>query len=185
MLTFIQFIKERYFAFVPFGKELKNVINEIINEFQELGKLPSIKYLIDGLQVLYSKIKNTWNYLEIRTKLEQGLRFAYVKLKDMSQTALEAESKYREAKTKFIYNPRDGEVILEQKLPISWHAFNQTPEFQEIPEFKAIVDVGLYFRESNTTFWTLYYQIKPLTEPCNWLPPYKGKIKFYIITKIK
>lgn len=37
--------------------------------------------------------------------------------------------RYREAKTKFIFEPLDGVMYLEQKLPMSWHAFNETPKF--------------------------------------------------------
>jgi hypothetical protein len=38
--------------------------------------------------------------------------------------------RYREAKTKFIFDPESGNVELEQKLPMSWHAFNETPKFE-------------------------------------------------------
>ena len=93
---------------------------------------------------------------------------------DISQTALNAESQYREAKTKFIFDPIQGLMCLEQKLPMSWHAFNQTPEFHEIPEFRAISDVRLYFVSSNLTFWSLY-RYKPYMEPQNWLPPFKAQ----------
>ena len=44
---------------------------------------------------------------------------------------------------------------------------------KEIPEYKFITDVQSYFASSNTTFWTLYYQYKPYTEPSNWLPPFR------------
>lgn len=172
----IQFIKERYFAFVPFGKELKDVVDEIISELKELQKLPSVKYALEKVQQVYDRASYLYEYLEVRAKLESTVRLIHSKLMDISQTALQAESRYREAKTKFIYDPNHGLMCLEQKLPMSWHAFNQTPEFQEIPEYRAIVDMGSYFAASNTTFWTIYYQIKPLTEPSNWLPPFKGRI---------
>lgn len=173
--AFIQFIRERYFAFVPFGKELKDVLEEIVRELKELRKLPSVKYAAEKLEQAYERATYLWQYFEVRAKLESGFRLLHTKLMDISQTALQAESRYREAKTKFIYDPNNGLMCLEQKLPMSWHAFNQTPEFQEIPEYKAIRDMGSYFTASNTTFWTLYYQFKPLTEPSNWLPPFKGK----------
>lgn len=38
--------------------------------------------------------------------------------------------RYREAKTKFIFDPESGNVEWEQKLPMSWHAFNETPKFE-------------------------------------------------------
>lgn len=37
--------------------------------------------------------------------------------------------RYREAKTKFIFEPKTGIMHWEQKLPMSWHAFNETPKF--------------------------------------------------------
>ncbi|KAL2717243.1 hypothetical protein V1478_012943 [Vespula squamosa] len=171
----IRFLKERYFAFVPFGKELKDVIDEIIVELKELKKLPTVHYTLEKMQQVYDKVNYFYNYLEIRVKIEYLIRFAHAKLIDISQTALQAESRYREAKTKFLFDPNQGLMCLEQKLPMSWHAFNQTPEFQEIPEYRAITDMGSYFVTSNTTFWSLYYQYKPFTEPSNWLPPFKAQ----------
>ncbi|KAI4492782.1 hypothetical protein M0804_002573 [Polistes exclamans] len=171
----IQFLKERYFAFVPFGKELKDVIDEIIVELKELKKLPSVNYALDKMQQVYDKVNYFYNYLEIRVKIENVIRFAHAKLIDISQSALQAESRYREAKTKFLFDPNQGLMCLEQKLPMSWHAFNQTPEFHEISEYRMITDIGSYFVTSNTTFWSLYYQYKPYTEPSNWLPPFRAQ----------
>lgn len=179
LCSVIQFIKERYFAFVPFGKELKDVVDEIISELKALQKLPSVEYASEKVHQIYDRILHIYNYFEIKGKLESIFRLIHSKLMDISQTALQAESKYRDAKTKFVYDSSHGLMWLEQKLPMSWHAFNQTPEFQEIPEYKAIADLGSYFTASNTTFWSLYYQIKPLTEPSNWLPPYRGKMIRY------
>ncbi|KAI4503203.1 hypothetical protein M0802_001425 [Mischocyttarus mexicanus] len=171
----IQFLKERYFALVPFGKELKDVVDEIIVELKELKKLPSVHYALDKMQQVYEKVEYFYNYLGIRVKIENIIRFAHAKLIDISQSALQAESRYREAKTKFLFDPNQGIMCLEQKLPMSWHAFNQTPEFHEISEYRAIADMKSYFVTSNTTFWSLYYQYKPYTEPSNWLPPFRAQ----------
>lgn len=170
----VTFIKERYFTMVPFGKELKNVMDEIITELQELTKLPSVSYAIQKVQQLYDKAKYLYDYFEIGEQINHAIRIIHAKLTDISQTALQAENRYREAKTKFIFSPQKGIILLEQKLPMSWHSFNQTPEFQEIAEYRAITDMRAYFATSNTTFWTLYYQYKPYTEPSTWLPPFKG-----------
>ena len=51
--------------------------------------------------------------------------------------------RYREAKTKFIFDPESGNVELEQKLPMSWHAFNETPKFEVFICFNFICK--LYF----------------------------------------
>lgn len=170
----IRFLKERYFTFVPFGKELKDVVDEIVTELKELQKLPSIHYALEKMQQVYDRAYYFYEYLEIRAKIETAIRLIHSKLMDISQTALNAESQYREAKTKFIFDPNQGLMCLEQKLPMSWHAFNQTPEFHEIPEFRAISDVKLYFVSSNLTFWSLY-RYKPYMEPQNWLPPFKAQ----------
>lgn len=170
----IQFVKERYFAFVPFGKELKDVVDEIVSELKELRKLPSVNYAEEKLEQLYDRISYFWEYFEVKYKIESLIRLVHSKMMDISQTALQAENRYREAKTMFIFDPNEGLMCLEQKLPMSWHAFNQTPEFHEIPEIRAIADIKTYFVTSNTTFWSLYYQYKPYSELSNWLPPFKG-----------
>lgn len=170
----IQFVRERYFNIVPFGRELKELVDEIVSELMELTKLPSVNFALQKVNQVYERAKYFYEYFGIRNKIEDAVRVIHAKLIDISQTALQAESRYREAKTKFIFDPNEGLMCLEQKLPMSWHAFNQTPEFQEIPEYRAIVDMKTYFATSNTTFWTLYYQYKPYTEPANWLPPFKG-----------
>lgn len=172
----IQFLQERYFAFVPFGKELKDVVEEIASEVKELEKLPSVHYALEKTRQLIDRISRALEYFEVKARLEYMMRVVHAKLMDVSQSALQAESRYREAKTKFIFEPKSGIMCLEQKLPMSWHAFNRTPEFQEIPEYRAITDMGSYFVASNTTFWTLYYHYKPYTEPSNWLPPFKGSM---------
>lgn len=171
----IQFVKERYFAFVPFGKELKDVVDEIVTELKELRKLPSVNYAVEKLEQLYDRIGYFCEYFEVKLKIESFIRLVHAKMMDISQTALQAESRYREAKTMFIFDPNEGLMCLEQKLPMSWHAFNQTPEFHEIPEIRAIADVKTYFVTSNTTFWSLYYQYKPYSELSNWLPPFKAQ----------
>lgn len=168
------FIKERFFIFVPFGNQLKDVVEEIIVQFQEFQKLTSMKYLTNKFYLVYSKIYYLYRYFGVKQKIARTVRFIRLKLLDIGQTALQAESRYRQAKTNFIYDPIHGLMFLEQKLPISWHAFNQTPEFQELPEYRAVVDLTSYFSGSNTTFWSIYYKLKPLTEPENWFPPFKG-----------
>ncbi|XP_031834655.2 apolipoprotein lipid transfer particle isoform X2 [Nomia melanderi] len=170
----IQFLKDRYVMFVPFGKELKDVVDEIVTELKELQKLPSIHYAMEKMQQLLDRAYYVYDYLEIRWKLEAVARLIHSKLMDIGQSALQSENQYREAKTKFIFDPNQGLMCLEQKLPMSWHAFNQTPEFHEIPEFKAVSDIKSYFASSNVTFWSLY-RYKLYMEPINWLPPFRAQ----------
>lgn len=171
----INFIRERYFTMVPFGKELKDLVEEIATELAELKKLPSINFALEKIHYIYNRASYFYKYFGVQSKIEGAIKIIQAKLTDISQTALQAESKYREAKTKFIFDPNVGLMTLEQKLPMSWHAFNQTPEFQEIPEYRALVDIQNYFSTSNATFWTLYYRYKPYTDPYNWLPPFKAQ----------
>lgn len=171
----IRFLKDRYFTFVPFGKELKDVVDEIVSELKELQKLPSIRYSLEKMQQIYERAYDVYEYFEIRGKIENAIRLIHMKLMDVSQTALQAENRYREAKTKFIFDPGQGLMCLEQKLPMSWHAFNQTPEFHEIPEIRAVSDARSYFTFSDVSFWSLY-RYKPYMDPFNWLPPFRGKV---------
>nr|XP_003701542.2 PREDICTED: uncharacterized protein LOC100880818 isoform X1 [Megachile rotundata] len=169
----IRFLKEKYFAFVPFGKELQDVVDEIITELKELQKLPSIRYALEKMQQVYGRVYYVYEYLEVQAKIENALRLIHSKLMEASQTALQAESRYREAKTEFVFDPNQGLMRLEQKLPMSWHAFNQIPEFHEIPEFRAVADLKWYFASSNLTFWSVY-RYKPYMDPFNWFPPFKA-----------
>lgn len=98
------------------------------------------------------------------------------KVAKFTQTALQADDHYREAKTNFIFDPHTGIMQLEQKLPMSWHAFNETPRFEEIPEYKLLMKVQEFFAGSNFSIWNLYYEYKPYTDPHSWLPPFKGII---------
>ncbi|CAL7937265.1 unnamed protein product [Xylocopa violacea] len=170
----IRFLKERYFNLVPFGKELKDVLDEIVTELKELQKLPSIRYASEKMQQVLDRAYYVYRYLEVQAKIEAVVRLVHSKLTEISRTALQTESRYREAKTKFIFDPSQGLMCLEQKLPMSWHAFNQTPEFHEIPEFRAISDTRSYFASSNVTFWSIY-RYKPYMDPLNWLPPFKAQ----------
>lgn len=106
----IQFLKERYFTFVPFGKELKDVVDEIISELKELQKLPSIHYAMEKMQLVYDRVYYFYGYLEIRAKIESAVRLIHAKLMDIGQTALQAESRYREAKTKFIFDRSQSRI---------------------------------------------------------------------------
>ncbi|XP_069692884.1 uncharacterized protein Apoltp isoform X2 [Periplaneta americana] len=170
-----EFIKEKYFTMVPFGKELQQIANELIDEFKELSKLPSINYAIQKINELYAKVVWVYESLDLGTRIQMAIRIIHSKLTDITQTALQVENKYREAKTKFIFDPESGNVELEQKLPMSWHAFNETPKFEEIPEYRAINEVQAYFIASNFTFWNLFYKYRPLLDPSCWLPPFRAQ----------
>lgn len=169
------FIKEKYFSMIPFGKELTKVLDEILTELTELKKLPSIQFLMDKYDEMYDKAAWLYDYFEVSERVQKLITILHMKITQITQTALESENRYREAKTKFIFDPETGIVMLEQKLPMSWHSFNETPKFMEIPEIKMVNDVQNYLVLSNQSFWMLYYQYKPYTEPHTWIPPFDGK----------
>jgi hypothetical protein len=169
------FLKEKYFNMVPFGKELQDVVLEIVSELNELRKLPSIEYLTVKYEELYGNAKWLYDYFDMDARLHRFMSLLRKKITDMSQTALQAENRYRVAKTKFIFEPSEGIMLLEQKLPMSWHAFNETPKFQEIPELQTIYNVQNYLWSSRIAFWDYYYDYKPYTELSGWLPPFKAQ----------
>lgn len=83
--------------------------------------------------------------------------------------------RYRIPKTKFIYDTKKGLLELEQKLPISWHAFDEVPKFDEIPEVKALGEVRKYFQRSNATLTSYYVDYKPYMDFKDSIPPFNTK----------
>lgn len=124
------FFKEKYLNSIPFGKELQEVIYEIYTELSQLKNIPSVKYLISKINEGYLFMKHYYDYFNLDSKIGKAISLIYFKISDVSATALDIESRHREAKTKFIFETEDGIMLLEQKLPMSWHAFNETPNFQ-------------------------------------------------------
>nr|CAD7457748.1 unnamed protein product [Timema tahoe] len=157
------------------GKELQAIMLEIIEEFRELEKLPSIQFAIKKFNEVYVKFMWFYDYLDVGSRFQRAVTLIHSKLTDITQTALQAENRYREAKTKFIFDPENGHVELEQKLPMSWHTFNETPKFEEIPEYKYLASIQEYFDTSNTTFWSIYHDYNYYSESSNWLPPFKAQ----------
>lgn len=168
-------MKTKYFADIPFGNELTQVATEIYTEVEELYKLPAINFTIGASRTLYSRMVWVYSYFDIGSKAKRLIPGLYHTAIDLSHTALENEIKNHEGKTKFIFEPEAGIFHLEQKLPMTWHSFNQTPNLEEIHEYKMLVSWEQWFAPSNRTFWTLYYCYVPLLEPSNWLPPFKAQ----------
>ncbi|XP_018566495.1 uncharacterized protein LOC108907336 [Anoplophora glabripennis] len=179
------FLKEKFINTIPFGKELSAIVSEIWTELKQIGNIPSIKYLITKWNESYECAKYYYDHFDVENRIHKIVTMIYIKLSDMSVTALEAENRQRVAKTKFVFEPDDGIMLLEQKLPMPWHAFNETPKFKEIPEIKAIYDLQKYLEASKISFWNLYYDYKPFVNPEEWLPPFKGQAmvvgtKYYV-----
>lgn len=169
-----QFVKEKYFVLVPFGKEMNEIISELIGEIRQLYTLEPVQFLGDKLAEVQRSIEWFANEFQVERRLLQLWSIVRDKVTRFSQTALETDDKYREAKTKFVFDPDVGVLKLEQKLPMSWHAFNETPILEEIQEYRTLLDATSYFQGSNTSIWTLYYEYKQYLDPNTWLPPFKA-----------
>lgn len=170
-----QFLKEKILSMVPFGKELKEIVADISLEFKELKKIEAVREAFERYEEIEAKIFWLMNEFQFEKRLNMLIDIVKNKLTRITQNALQAEDVYREAKTKFIFDPDKGKIEWEQKLPMAWHAFNETPQFEEIPEYKLFNDIqSLVFSKKNSSIWNLYYGLKPLSEPQNFLPPFKS-----------
>lgn len=182
-----QFVREKFLTMVPFGRELKEVFADIANEFKELQKVEAVREAVEHYEEIVAKITWLMNEFQLEKRVNMLVDIAKNKLTRITQNALQTEDVYREAKTKFIFDPDQGKIEWEQKLPMAWHAFNETPLFDEIPEYKMFNDVqSLIFSKKNNSIWNLYYGLKPLSEPQNFLPPFKSQALLigsrYVIT---
>lgn len=169
-----KFLREKYFKLVPFGKELNELITELQEEVKGLEKLEFIQIIMKRFGELQAKAEWLAAEFQIEKRMHQLWLIMRNKMMLYGQTALEAESKHREAKTKFIFDPDVGVMDLEQKLPMSWHAFNETPQFIEIPEYQLVLEVQSFFTSSNFSLWNFIYEIHQAMDISTWLPPYSS-----------
>lgn len=169
-----EFVKEKYFHLIPFGKELHNILSEVYDELKKLQTREPFNIVLQK----YNDVRGQLQWFAGEFKLEERLQQVWTmmrhKLNRFAQTALQTDSRYREAKTKFIFDPDNGVLELEQKLPMSWHAFNETPKFEEVPEYRMIHDAQNLLVGSNDTIWEIYHDVKHYVDPLTWLPPFKG-----------
>lgn len=168
------FLREKYFAIVPFGKELQNLTNELIDEIKELRKQELVQFVINRIDEWQQKLAWFAEEFQMDRRMHQLYIIILNKISTYDQTALQMDDKYREAKTKFIFDPNAGVIKLEQKLPFSWHSFNETPLFEEISEFKTLGKAFRLFNGVNVSvvkFDVLQYY----TNPYVWLPPFKAR----------
>lgn len=61
---------------------------------------------------------------------------------------------------------------------MSWHAFNRTPDFSEIAEYRTVRDFMDEWLTTNKSIWSYYYEIRPYMDFNNVLPPFAGKWGF-------
>ncbi|XP_025406452.1 uncharacterized protein LOC112680523 [Sipha flava] len=167
-------IKTRYYPLIPFATEINALRLEITDGLYQLLKLPLISYVIDNIKTMINQIVWFCEYIDLSKKIQNFIPKLIDRVYDLTYTAVDNEMKYHKAKTKFLCNPEKGILELEQKLPFSWHAFNETPKYEEIPEYRRVTKLLNMFAPHNVTFWFLYYNLMPLMDYTNWLPPYRA-----------
>ncbi|VVC87836.1 unnamed protein product [Leptidea sinapis] len=160
--------------YVPFTEEVRQLYHEFKNAWENFLKIPQVVYVREKYNEAYYRLKWWYDYFMIGDALDAIWDILYDKLADLAKTALQYEEIHRTPKTNFIFDPNEGKILLEQKLPMSWHAFNQTPDFTEIAEYKAVRDFMDEWLTSNRSIWAYYYEIRPYLDFNNIIPPFSG-----------
>lgn len=173
------FIKEKYFKLVPFGAELNEVLTEIMDEIKEMKNIELVEIIIQKYNEIEAKLEWIAEELQLEARLHQLYALVRNKFRNYAMNALETADMYREAKTKFVFDPEVGVIDLEQKLPMSWHAFNETPKFEEIPEYRFLAQVQNFFSTTNSSVIRYIYNLRTHLDPKTWLPPYSCKISIF------
>ncbi|XP_032572582.1 uncharacterized protein LOC6611837 [Drosophila sechellia] len=169
------FVKEKYFKLVPFGAELNEVLTEIWQEIKELEKIDQVQIMVQKYYEVMAKVDWVADELQLEHRLHQVYGLVRNKFLNYAMNALETADMYREAKTKFVFDPEVGIIDLEQKLPMSWHAFNETPKFEEIPEYQVLAKAQSFFSETNSSIVMKLYNMRTHLDPKTWLPPYYSR----------
>lgn len=168
-----KFLKEKILRVMPFGREVRIISEDMSIAYKEIRQIDFIKEHFDRLDELQANLQWLINEFQLEKRLGKLLEILKKKLNRITQNALETEDVYREAKTKFVFDPHIGVLEWEQKLPVAWHAFNETPQFEEIPEYKFFVDAQEFLFSSKNTSINFYYGLF-LSEPQNFVPPFKS-----------
>lgn len=168
------FVWTKIEKYIPFKDEFTQLYAEFRNAWENFLKTKQVVYVREKYQEAYVRLKWWYDYFLIGEALETVGEILYAKLTDMSKTALQYEELHRTPKTNFIFDPRVGAILLEQKLPMSWHAFNRTPDFTEISEYRAVKDFMDEWLNTNKSIWSFYYDIRPYMDFDNLMPPFAG-----------
>ncbi|CAH0714994.1 unnamed protein product, partial [Brenthis ino] len=160
--------------YIPFTDEFRQLFNEFRNAWENFLKTPQVVYVREKYKEAYERLKWWYDYFLIGEAFDKVWEILYAKVTDMAKTALQYEELHRTPKTNFIFDPHKGEIVLEQKLPMSWHAFNRTPDFSEISEYRTIRDFVDEWLTSNRSIWAYYYDIRPYLDLNNVVPPFSG-----------
>lgn len=169
------FLREKYFKVVPFGRELEKLIDELIDEIKELRKQELVHFLIVRVDEWHEKLAWLAEEFQLDRRMHKLWQIVLNKVMTYDQTALAMDDKYREAKTKFVFDPNVGVIQLEQKLPMAWHAFNETPIFEEIAELQTISKAFRLFNRANVSWIHFDTLMQYYTNSYVWLPPFKSR----------
>lgn len=169
------FLREKYFKVVPFGRELESLIDELIDEIKQLRKQELVHFLIVRVDEWREKIAWLVDEFQLDKRMQKLWHIILSKAMTYDQTALRMDDKYREAKTKFVFDPNVGVMQLEQKLPMAWHAFNETPIFEEISELQTISKIFRLFNRVNVTWIHFDALLQYYANSYVWLPPFKSR----------
>ncbi|XP_028158784.1 uncharacterized protein LOC114351683 isoform X6 [Ostrinia furnacalis] len=160
--------------YIPFKEEIMQLYAEFRNAWETFLKTKQVVYVRDKYTEAYVRLKWWYDYFLIGEALDRVGEILYEKVTDLAKTALQYEELHRTPKTNFIFDPREGTILLEQKLPMSWHAFNRTPDFSEIAEYRAVREFIDDWLNTNRSMWSYYYEIRPYLDLDNVLPPFAG-----------
>lgn len=150
-------------------------IDELQTAWAKLLQYNQIARIKDAVLAAIDKVVWTVRYVDIRGHLIDAAAFILEHGDTIvSQTSIQASQKHIVAKTKFLFTPSQGKVLLVQKLPVDWQAFNVKPNWRDLPEYKNIQWVrDTFFSTSNTTILDKFYKYWNLNfNPVTWVPPF-------------
>ncbi|XP_071518164.1 uncharacterized protein [Panulirus ornatus] len=154
---------------------LDDWMNELWKAYETLLQSRTIMRLRESVLVAVDKVIWTVRYVDMRGHLMDAMVFLLEHgYTIVSQTSVQASQKHILAKTSFKFSPQEGEVELMQKLPVDWHAFDHTPNWRDLPEYKNIQWVReAIFSSSNVSILDTWYKHLNLNfRPSTWIPPF-------------
>lgn len=100
---------------------MQDILSELTNEIRTLQKIESVQYAMEKYAEIETKTIWLMNEFQLEKRLNKLWEIAKKKLARITQNALQTDDVYREAKTKFVFDPDVGTIVFEQKLPMAWH----------------------------------------------------------------
>ncbi|CAL8109862.1 unnamed protein product [Orchesella dallaii] len=147
-------------------------VDMILNEMVETEVIHDFK---EGFMTAIEQVKGLIRYTEIDVLIPKVVLTLISKGKSIFfMTAIETASTFQQAKTKFIFDSSKGIISLEQKLPMSLAAFNETPNFRELPEYQVVLKAQEMFQSSEGSLWNVYHRANTKGNVLSLIPPFEG-----------